>query len=466
MKEKTVKELTFELSQNQRTISDLVVTYLENIKAYDSHLNAISELNPEVDNIIKELELSPKKSILHGIPIMIKDNIQTKDHMHTTANSYALAEFFAPFDATIVKKIRDAGMVLMGKTNLSEFAYFMSYDDMPSGYGSLNGQVVNPYHKDIDPLGSSTGSAVAVAADLIPISIGTETNGSLMAPAYKNSITSIKPSLGFVSRYGIIPISQFQDTAGPMGKTVEDCAMLLDVIYGYDPNDPATHICEHYQPKFLEATKKTVKNKTIGILNYKYKDFKYSDEDQKIIDEAKHLFTSLGATVINIDFELEDLKNDETLLNEFHHDIDLYFQSVKESCPIESLDQLIRFNKLYEDRCLKYGQSIFTAALKTSGDLNDYVYKKVKAEQMKLASKLEKTMKAYHLDAAISTIRNSYAPIYGSPTISVPAKALTDLNPISLVFFGKKYDDENLITIAHHYEIHTKHRIPPKMIKG
>ena len=141
----------------------------------------------------------------------------------------------------------------MGKTNLSEFAYFMSYDDMPSGYGSLNGQVVNPYHKDIDPLGSSTGSAVAVAADLIPISIGTETNGSLMAPAYKNSITSIKPSLGFVSRYGIIPISQFQDTAGPMGKTVEDCAMLLDVIYGYDPNDPATHICEHYQPKFFRS---------------------------------------------------------------------------------------------------------------------------------------------------------------------------------------------------------------------
>lgn len=466
MKEKTVKDLILELNNKQKTMSDIVVSYLENIKVYDRQLNAISEINPEVDNIIKELEVSPKKSMLHGIPIMVKDNIQTKDHMHTSANSYALAHYYAPFDATIVKKIRDAGMVLLGKTNLSEFAYFMSYDDMPSGYGSLNGQVVNPYHKDIDPLGSSTGSAVAVAADLIPISIGTETNGSLMAPAYKNSITSIKPSLGFVSRYGIIPISQFQDTAGPMGKTVEDCAMLLDIMYGYDPNDPATHICKNYQPKFYEATKKSIKNKTIGILNYIYKDFKYSDEDAKIIEEAKHIFTALGATVIAIDFELEDLKNDETLLNEFHHDIDAYFESVKDSCPIKSLDHLIRFNKLYEERCLKYGQSIFTSALKTSGDLNDYDYKKVKAKQMELASKLEKTMKAFNLDAAFSTIRNSYAPIYGSPTISVPAKALTDLNPISLVFFGKKYDDENLITIAHQYEIHTNHRIPPKMNKG
>ncbi len=466
MKEKTVKDLIRELDQNHKSISDIIVYYLENIQKYDGYLNAIAEINPDIDHIIEDLELHPKKSMLHGIPIVIKDNIQTHDKMHTTANSYALKDYIAPFDATIVKKLREAGMVLLGKTNLSEFAYFMSYDDMPSGYGSLHGQVVNPYDKEIDPLGSSTGSAVSVAADLIPISIGTETNGSLMAPAYKNSITSIKPSLGFVSRYGIIPISQFQDTAGPMGKTVEDCAMLLDVIYGYDENDSSTNICKSYEPHFYEATKNHVKNKKIGILNYKYKDFKYSDEDSKIIEEAKHIFTSLGASVIEIEFELDDLRNDETLLNEFNHDLNAYFESVKDTCPIHSLKELIEFNENNKERCLKYGQSIFTGALNTSGDLQDFEYKKIKDNQMEIASKLEKTLKYYGLDAAISTIRNSYAPIYGSPTISVPAKALTDLNPISLVFFGKKYDDENLITIAHHYEVHSNHRIPPKINKG
>ena len=466
MRDKTVKELIIELNHKKRSISDIALYYLENIKSYDPYLNSISEINPDIDKIIQDLELNNKKSMLHGIPIIIKDNIQTADQMHTTANSYALKDFKAPFDATIVKKIRDAGMLLMGKANLSEFAYFMSYDDMPSGYGSLHGQVINPYHKDIDPLGSSTGSAVSVAADLIPISIGTETNGSLMAPAYKNSITSIKPSLGFVSRYGIIPISQFQDTAGPMGKTVEDCAMLLDIIFGYDPNDPYTHICKSYKPQFYEATKKSIKDKKIAILNYKYKDFKYSQEDAQILEEAKRIFKDQGASVIEIDFELDDLNNDPTLLNEFHHDINAYFNLVKESCPIHSLKALVAFNESHKDRCLKYGQSIFTKALKTPGDLNDFNYKKVKNEQLEVASKLEKTLKSYNIDAAISTIRNSYAPIYGSPTISVPAKALVDLNPISLVFFGKKYDDETLISIAHHYEIHTHHRIPPKTLKG
>jgi amidase len=461
MNELTAKQLSIYIKKREKSISDIVLYYLENIKKYDSYLNALAKINPDLDQIIKNLELNPKDTQLYGIPIVIKDNIQTHDNMHTTANSYALKDFKAPYDATIVKKIRDAGMVLLGKTNLSEFAYFMSYDDMPSGYGSLHGQVINPYDKDIDPLGSSTGSAVSVAADLIPLSIGTETNGSLMAPAYKNSITSIKPSLGFVSRYGIIPISQFQDTAGPMGKTVEDCAMLLDVIYGYDPNDQSTEICTSYHPSFYEATKKSIKNKKIALINYIYKDFKYSDEDQAILDEAKAIFTKLGASVIDIDFELEDLKNDQTLLIEFKHDINKYFESLKQDIPIKSLKDLIEFNEVNKDRCLKYGQSIFIAAQETSGDIDSFDYKKIKKSQMELASKLEKTLKDYQLDAAFSTIRNSYAPIYGSPTISVPAKALTDKNPISIVFFGKKYDDETLISIAHQYEIHTNHRIPP-----
>ncbi len=463
MKNYTVKSLIQKIDHNEISIKDITNYYLNRISKYDPYLNSIAEINPDIHKIIDDIQYAPKKSMLHGIPIVIKDNIQTHDLMHTTANSYALKDFIAPFDATIVEKLRAAGMVLLGKANLSEFAYYMSYDDMPSGYGSLHGQVKNPYDEKIDPLGSSTGSAVSVAADLIPISIGTETNGSLMAPAYMNSITSIKPSLGFVSRYGIIPISQFQDTPGPMAKTVEDCALLLDVIYGYDSKDLMTSICKTYRPNFYEATKKTIKNKTIAILNYIYKDFKYSDEELEILRKAKELFTHLGASVITIDFELDDLNNDETLLIEFKHDINAYFSSLKESIPIKSLENLIDFNKQNQEKCLVYGQSIFEASQKTSGNLDDSAYKETKTKQMKIAEKLENTLKTYHLDAAISTMRNSYAPIYGNPTISVPAKPLIDLNPISMVFFGKKYDDENLITIAHHYETHTNLRIAPKL---
>lgn len=463
MNDYTVNTLIQKISTKALSIHEISEYYLKRIKTYDGYLNSISEINPDLNDLIKQLEQTDKKSKLHGIPILIKDNIQTKDNMHTTANSYALKDFLAPFDATIVKKLRDAGMLLLGKTNLSEFAYFMSSEDMPSGYGSLHGQVKHPYNEKIDPLGSSTGSAVSVAADLIPISIGTETNGSLMAPAYKNSITSIKPSLGFVSRYGIIPISQFQDTPGPMAKTVKDCALLLDVIYGYDPKDQATEICKSYTPSFYEATKKSIKGKKIVILNYIHKAFAYSKEEHIILNETKKLLTSLGAIVSEMDFELEDLNNEETLLIEFKHDINAYFNSLNHSCSINSLEDLINFNTKHAKRCLVHGQSIFEAAQKTSGNLEDIHYKDIKSEQMRKAKKLEDILTTHHLDAAISTMRNSYAPIYGNPTISVPAKALNDLNPLSIVFFGKKYDDETLITIAHQYESHTNHRIPPKL---
>lgn len=463
MKNYTVIELINEINNKKLTLKEVSTYYLNRIRTYDTFLNSISEINPDINLIINDLDSSNKKSILHGIPIVIKDNIQTFDKMHTTANSYALKDFYAPFDATIVEKIRAAGMVLLGKANLSEFAYFMSNENMPSGYGSLHGQVKSPYDERLDPLGSSTGSAVSVAADLAPISIGTETNGSLMAPAYMNSITAIKPSIGFVSRYGIIPISSLQDTPGPMGKTVEDCALLLDVIYGYDPKDPTTSIANAYQPKFYEATKKSIKDKKIAILNYVYKDFKLPDEEQRVLENAEKILTDLGAIITKIDFEIENLNNEETLLFEFKHDVNNYFKSVRHSSEISSLDDLVSFNKRHADQCLVYGQSIFEASLKTTGDLKDPYYMKIKAKQMKTAKKLEQLLSDYQLDAAISTMRNSYAPIYGNPTISVPAKSLIDLNPISLVFFGKKYDDENLITIAHHYEVNTNYRIPPKL---
>ena len=385
----TVKKLIDLIKNKDITLNEISNYYLSRIDFYDQYLNSISEINPDIDNIINRLENEENRSLLHGIPVVVKDNIQTHDKMHTTANSYALKDFIAPYDATIVKKMRDAGMVILGKANLSEFAYFMSSEGMPSGYGSLHGQVISPYDKSIDPLGSSTGSAVSVAADLIPISIGTETNGSLMAPAYKNSITSIKPSLGFVSRYGIIPISSFQDTPGPMGKTVEDCALLLDVIYGYDPKDSATEITKDYQLNFYEATKSSIKGKKIAILNYVYEDFKYSKIEEDILSDAKRVLTTLGATIKTIDFPLEDLNNEATLLIEFKHDINAYFKDLRLPSKISSLASLIAFNKKHPKRCLVHGQSIFEAAENTNSDLTDSYYQEIKSEQIKKARKLE-----------------------------------------------------------------------------
>lgn len=464
MKEYTLVELITLLNEKTFTSCDLVNMYLKQIQTFDPKLNAIAEINPDALAIAKERDLEREsgkiRSQLHGIPILIKDNINTNDLMHTTASSLALADLHANYNATIVDQLNDAGAVILGKTNLSEFAYFMSTEKMPSGYGSRHGQVKNPYNEKIDPLGSSTGSAVAVAAHMIPIAIGTETNGSLMAPAYQNSIVSMKPTLGMVSRHGIIPISFDQDTAGPMAKTVADCAILLQNISGYDPLDPITKDAIIYKDGLAESYLKDVKGLRVGLVSFS--NYPYKDEDIAILNEARQTFEAQGVEVVDISIELENLKNFDTLTYEFKEGINQYLKSVSGQTRMKSLEDIIQFNLEDPERRLKYGQNILVESNETKGLLDPH-YIEMKKEKLEKASLFQKILMTHQLDALMSTYWLSFAPMFGNPSICVPAKALIDETPKSIVFVGKKWDDKTLIAIAHHYEIATKHRIPPNM---
>ena len=465
MKQLTVNEIINALNQGDLSAYELTRYYLDQIHRYNDKLNAVSQLNPNALDMAKALDEERKtkgpRSLLHGIPILLKDNINTTDGLLTTANSLALSDLKTPYEATIVKKLKEAGVLILGKANLSEFAYFMSYDNMPSGYGSLNGQVKSPYNEGIDPLGSSTGSAVSVAADMIIFSIGTETNGSLMAPAYQNSIVSIKPTLGLVSRYGIIPISEHQDTAGPMAKTVMDCAYLLEALVGSDQHDPYTKHADQHIKSYHTADQLSVKGKKVGIL--KFPNYAYNDEELSILTEAKEKLEAVGMDVSWFNFEVKHLKNDASLLYEFKNGLNHYLKTVEGHTKMTSLSDIIEFNNDNHTRCLKYGQSILTKSDETNGDLNDTKYLKIRQALLKEARKFQDLLELEHLDALVSTKWLSYAPIHGNPSICVPGKKLIDQKPISLVFVGKKWDEQTLIAIAHHYEMNTLHRIPPNL---
>ena len=242
----TIEELSRGIEEGKWTCRDLVRKCLAAIAANDSagrKLNSVAEISADVffeaDRIDAEIKEKGRRSPLHGVPVLLKDNIDIRN-MHTTAGSLALSDLIAEEDAMVTKRLREAGALILGKSNLSEFAYFMSRQDMPSGYSSRGGQVVHAYVPGVDPSGSSSGSAVAVSARFVPYAIGTETDGSLMSPSIANAIVSIKPTVGLVSRSGILPISSIQDTAGPMGTSVTDCALVLQAIAGPDEKDAAT----------------------------------------------------------------------------------------------------------------------------------------------------------------------------------------------------------------------------------
>ncbi|HPE00270.1 MAG TPA: amidase family protein, partial [Bacillota bacterium] len=464
-KEYTIKELIKGLENYDFTSRDLVDYYLERIMKYDKsgpELNSIAEINPEVyeiaDSLDRERKAGKVRSRLHGIPIVIKDNINTYDKMHTSASSIALENFYAPEDAFIIKKLRDAGIIILGKANLSEFAYFMSFDNMPSGYGSRFGQVKSPYSKKIDPLGSSTGSAVAVSANLISVSIGTETNGSLTAPAKNNSISTIKPSIGMVSRTGIIPISHHQDTAGPLGRSIEDCAYLLQEIYGFDEEDLYSNNVLNKSYDFIKALDREVKGDRIGFI--KYKNLDYSDEEKEIEKEAKEFYKELGVEIEEIELELRDMPNHITLIYDFKVDLNYYLARYKPD-NIRTLKDLIAFNDQDSRTRLKYGQSIFTASEKTSGALTEPEYYQKRKEILEIAGEYQRLLEEKNLKAIVSVKRTSHAPIFGNPVIATPAKALVDDEPRSLFFIGKLYHDDDLFAYANRYEKKFNKRLKP-----
>jgi amidase len=331
LKNLTIKKIQKMFEKNEISSVELTEFYLGRISNYNEKLNAVIEVNPDALDIAYKMDSERKKgkvrSPLHGVPFIIKANIDTGDKMRTSAGSLALKDNYTEKDAHVVKLLRKAGAVLLGKANLSEFANFISFD-LPNGFSAVGGQTKNPYG-NFDTGGSSSGSGVAVAADFCTFAIGTETSGSILSPASSNSCVGLKPTTGSISRTGIIPISHSQDTSGPITRTVEDAYLVFKEIVGYDKNDLKTNIAKGYDLKREEQS--SFKNKKFGyhksIIEY------LSESQKKVWEETIKMLEENGAEIIPFEYEnIDKISNINTLLYEFKYGINDYLKDKKLKC--------------------------------------------------------------------------------------------------------------------------------------
>jgi len=489
MKEYSITEIQDLMKKGKLTAKKLVEMYLNRINELDKNgpkLNSVIEINPEVMSIAESLDEERKnnkvRSSLHGIPVIIKDNINTKDKMQTTAGSLAFEGHIASDDAFIVKKLREAGAIILGKANLSEWANFRSTRST-SGWSSRGGQTLNPYSLDRNPCGSSSGSAVAVAANLCTVAIGTETDGSVICPSQTNSIVGIKPTIGLVSRIGIVPISHNQDTAGPIARTVKDAAFLLNVMVGIDSEDSSTtkhnrEIPQDYT-KFLDPN--GLKNIRIGVArNY----FGKSDLIDEIIEEAIQKLREIGAEIIDpVEIKtLDELRDPEfqVLLYDFKHDLNEYIAKYGPINSLKNINDIIRFNNENQEKVMPhFKQELFIMA-NEKGSLTDDEYKEAleKCHNLSRQEGIDKVLKEHNLDAiaapsggaawVIDYINgdhgtvgsSSAAAVAGYPNITIPAGYVYGL-PVGISFFSGAFEEPKLIKIAYAFEQATKIRKPP-----
>lgn len=449
-------------------------------------VNSVIELNPDAVSIAGQRD-ADRASHLHdalwGIPVLLKANIDTGDKMPTTAGSLALLGAPAPRDATVAAKLRDAGAVIIGKANLSEWANFRS-SHSSSGWSGRGGLTRNPYVLDRSACGSSAGSAAAVAAGFVTVAIGTETNGSIICPSAANGIVGIKPTVGLVSRAGIVPISATQDTAGPMARDVRDAAIVLTAIAGSDPRDPATAEADRHAigyTKFLDQD--ALKGKRIGVVRALADD---GPDVSKLLDQTIAVLRAHGATVVD-DVKIPHLheygKAEFTvLLYEFKHGINAYL-ATRKGLSVHSLADLIAFDKAHAAEEMPwFGQELFTEA-EAKGPLSDKAYREALAKLQKLAGPqgIDAAMAAHHLDALLApaqapawpidlvngdaSLPSAYGPaaVAGYPSITVPAGLVHGL-PVGMLFFGRKWSEPALIGIAYAYEQATHARRRPKFL--
>ncbi|MBH5317624.1 amidase [Paenibacillus sp. GSMTC-2017] len=469
MIELTIVQLAKLLDEGTVTSVELTKKYIKRIANYDRKgpaLNSILELNADAIHIAESLDLERKskgsRGLLHGVPIIIKDNINTGDKMRTSAGSLALADLYAPNDAYIIRKLRESGAIVFAKSNMCEFAHFFA-NDIPDGYSSRGGHVINPYNKLLTPGGSSSGSAVAVAANFAMGSIGTETNGSIIVPSRNNFVVGIKPTVGLVSREGIIPISNSQDTAGPIARTVEDAAIMLDAIAGFDENDDATWKTTYFpETSYFEATKNSISGKRIGICTQRNE--LLSNEEQQVISDAVIKLKNLGAEIINVHLDFTPDDYFTVSIYEMKAGMNHYLSTVRGHTKMSTLSDIIAFNKDHPETCLKYGQKLLELVDATSGTLTEEVYLNTREKNL-LSTRtlgLDKTFNVWNLDAIMTTEILSLCPVAGYPSITVPAGVNCE-QPESLVFMGKPFSEGTLLSLAYNYEQSTTFRKPPAL---
>jgi amidase len=489
--EASIGDLAAAMSSQRTTALALTEAYLARIEAIDRRgptLRAVIEVNPDARAIAAELDRERAhrgpRGPLHGIPVLLKDNLDTADRMATSAGSLALADHRARRDSTVAARLRAAGAVILGKTNLSEWANFRG-DHSISGWSGRGGLTRLPYVLDRNACGSSSGSGVAVAANLCAAAIGTETDGSVVCPATHNGIVGLKPTLGLVSRAGIIPIAHSQDTAGPMTRTVRDVALLLGAIAGADPRDSATaasagHVELDYT-RFLNAD--GLAGSRLGVVRNL---FRHRQVDP-LFTAAVSQLRALGAEIVD-DLELAavgeyDAAELEVLLYEFRHDLDAYLADTDPSLPARTLAELIAWNERHADRELPYfGQELFARA-QAKGPLTDQAYRDALSKCKRLAAVdgIDALLAAHRLDALVSPTggpawpidlingdhyrgsSSSPAAVAGYPHITVPMGFVGEL-PVGLSLFASAWSEGTLLRLAHAFEQATQHRRPPRFL--
>ncbi|MCA0989043.1 amidase family protein [Guptibacillus algicola] len=475
LEKSTILDLQQAMFEGTLTSHELVCFYLEQISNYNSEINAVLEVNQDAlfiaEGLDRERSLQGPRGPLHGIPILLKDNINTGDSMHTSAGSSMLANSFGNDDAFIVSNLRKAGAVILGKTNMTEWANFMS-DTMPNGYSSRGGQVLNPYGpRTLDVGGSSSGSAAAVACHFATASIGTETNGSILNPSSSNCAVGIKPTVGLVSRQGIIPISSSQDTAGPITRNITDAAILLGILSGQDNKDPSTlaaPVQSDYTPYLFKPTYENIK---LGVIKNGYYE-EMHPEEQEQFDFAVTELKNAGCSIIEVNEitpDQEALENDyNVLLYEFKAGIEAYLANETRFKTNLTLTSIVEYNEKNEEDALKYGQSLLLEANKTSGTLTEPEYLKSRLNDITSAKKngLDSLFKNEGLDAILfgGSYGSTLPAKAGYPSITVPAGFTSNGKPFGLTFTGTPYSEPQLIKLGYTFERLTDQRRLPKVI--
>ncbi len=483
LEEATVADLQGRMATGALTARALAEAYLERIGTVDPVLRSVIETNPRALEIADALDAERRergaRGPLHGIPVLVKDNVDTADDLRTTAGSLAMLEARPARDATVVERLRGAGAVLLGKTSLSEWANFRSTRST-SGWSARGGQCRNPYALDRNPCGSSSGSGVAVSANLCAVAVGTETDGSIVCPAGVNGVVGIKPTVGLVSRAGIVPISHSQDTAGPMARTVADAATLLAALAGADPRDaatagaPALELPEAGAPQGLGGVRIGVARNMAG----------FHDLVDGVLAEALAALAEVGAELVDpADVphatELEEPEL-EVLLYEFKADLEAYLGGLDPAFPHRTLADLIAFNERHRDREMPlFGQELFERA-NAKGPLTEPTYTQALATCRRLARDegIDAVMDEHRLDAIVAPTggpawvtdpvngdhyvggNSTPAAVAGYPSVSVPGGSVFGL-PVGISFIGRAWSEPALIRIAAAFERATRRRRPP-----
>jgi amidase len=490
LEEATLATLQERMKSGALTSRRLTEAYLGRIDALDRRgptLRSVIETNPEALAQAEALDAERKakgpRGPLHGIPILVKDNVDTADKMMTTAGSLALEGSIPAQDAFVVKKLREAGVVLLGKANLSEWANFRSTRST-SGWSARGGLCKNPYVLDRNPCGSSSGSGAAVSANLCAIAVGTETDGSIVCPSTTNGIVGIKPTVGLVSRAGIIPISHTQDTAGPMARTVADAALLLAALVGRDPRDPATADSPAAPDYARSLDAQGLRGARIGVAR---NHFGFNGKVDRLMEDALAEMARQGAVLVDpAEIPNADKLNDpelEVLLFEFKADLNAYLAGLGPKAPVKSLEEAIAFNERHREREMPYfGQELFVKA-QEKGPLTTPAYLEAlwRCRRFSRTEGIDAVLEKHRLDALVAptggpswttdvvngdhfTGGSSSSPaVAGYPSVTVPAGFVFGL-PVGISFIGTAWSEPTLIRLAYAFEQATRHRKPPRFL--